>query len=187
MECIFWNKNILSYLILSFRLQDTAIADNLSPVIWDNCLLGGTNTGRNQRHTSVSEDHWGPFPCTFHPSKEVFSTGSFFSSDPVESVQHLREDSPAWESNNEWPHFWDGNVPEMWLSLVIFDISGRFVCQRRSFDTFICTMHIVLLMLWCLTYFSSLYVSHNYPYMLVTKICSYACICNSDLFWNHTR
>ena len=97
---------------VAFRHQNTAIADNLSPVIWDNCLLGGTNTGRNQLHTSVSEVHWGPFPCTFQPSKEVFSTGSFFSSSRT-GVQHLREDSLAWESKDEWPHFWDANVPEM--------------------------------------------------------------------------
>ena len=97
---------------VTFRLQDTAIADNLSPVIWDNCLLGGTNIGRNQLHTSVSEDHWGPVPCTFQTSKEVFSTCSFFSSSRT-GVQHLREDSPAWESKDEWPCFWDANVPEM--------------------------------------------------------------------------
>ena len=67
---------------VAFRLQETAIADSLSPVIWENCLLSRTNTGRNQQHTSALEDRWGPFPCTFQPiaSMEVFSTGSFFSS-----------------------------------------------------------------------------------------------------------
>ena len=66
---------------VAFLHQETAIADSLSPVIWENCLFGRTNTGRNQQHTSVLEDCWGPFPCTFQPiaSKEVFSTGSFFS------------------------------------------------------------------------------------------------------------
>ena len=67
---------------VAFRLQETAIADSLFPVIWENCLFGRTNTGRNQQHTSVLEDRWGTFPCTFQTiaSKEVFSTGSFFSS-----------------------------------------------------------------------------------------------------------
>ena len=97
---------------VAFCLQDTAIADNLSPVIWDNCLLCRTNTRRNQLHTSVSEDCWGSVPCTFQTSKEVLSTGCFFSSSG-RGVQHLNEDYPVWESKDEWPCFWDANVPEM--------------------------------------------------------------------------
>ena len=86
--------------LFAFKTQPLQIISPQSSE--DNCLLGGTNTGRNQLHISVSKDRWAPVPCTFQTSKEVFSTGSFFSSSRTGRSAFLREDSLAWESKDEW-------------------------------------------------------------------------------------